>query len=381
MLDIRLNGQSLRDILTAPPKISDQANGVCRVLTFEVVYSDKLANFLGQPVELWSNSTRWFFGFMLKRGKTSDRKVTFTAYDPLFYFKRTQDDYYITNQTATQGFQYLAEQVGVKVASLADTAAVFEALYYSGSTPDKIAVDLLARTYKANERKFWYRYNPGVDDEGLNLFERTVPVKIWAFTVGVNLSSASIEESAEETCPVIKLVNRETGKTVYEYDNDAIMQYGHQIHFEEVDKDKADTMEAYAKELLKKLSKVTTTMNIEGANPDRVMPQFYSGDVIYVEEELTGVIGGFYIRNITQTFESDNLVTISAEIIEEPDIPEIQYQTATEDKKELATAKAGRKGKKADATTDEGTGVQQSEGYSDFMKAQIEKYGIKKGGT
>lgn len=380
MIDIRLNDQSLREILTAPPKITDQANGVCRVLEFEVAYSDQLANFLGQPVELWYNGERWFFGFLLRRGKTHDRKVTFKAYDPLFYFKRTQDDYYIKNQTATQGFQYLAEQVGVKVYKLEDTGAVFEALYYSNSTPDKIAVDLMARTYKANTKKFWYRYNPGVDEEGVYLYERTIPAKVWAFTVGINLTSASIEESVEETCSVIKLVNRETGKTVYEINNEALLQYGHQIHFEEIDKDKADTMESYAKELLAKLSVVTTTMNIEGVNPDRTMPQFFSGDVIYVEEELTGIIGGFYIRNVTHTFESDNLVDVSAEIIEAPDIPEIQYQDAKEDKKELAEQKAERKGKKADADTDEGTGVQQNAGYSEYMQQQIEKYGIKKAG-
>lgn len=373
MLDVRLNGQSLRDILTSPPKIVDQASGICRTLEFETMYHESLENFLGQPIELWYNGSRWFFGFLLRRGKTSDRRVTYKAYDPLFYFKRTPDDYYLKNKTATQGFTYLAEQVGIKVQSIADTGAVFDALYYPNSSPDKIAVDLLARTYKANTKKFWFRYNPGVEDEGLYLFERTVPAKIWTFNVGVNLSRASIEESAEETCSVVKLVNRETGKVVFEVDNQALSQYGHQIHFEEVDKNKADTMEADAKELLKKLAKVTTTMSIDGINPDRAMPQFFSGDVIYVEEELTGIIGGFYIRNVTQTFNSDNLVTVNAEITEEPDIPEIQYQSAKEDKTEIA-----RKGKKADKDGDSGTGVQNS--YSEEMQRLIDKYDLKKAG-
>jgi hypothetical protein len=374
VLDIRLNGQSLRDILTTPPKISDQASGICRVLEFEVVYSDKLVNFLGQPVELWYNEERWFFGFVLRRGKTSDRKVTFKAYDPLFYFKRTQDDHYVKNKTATQGFTYLAHQVGVKVHKLADTKAVFSALYYPNKTPDKIAVDLLARTFKASGRKYWFRYNPGVVDEGLYLFERTVPEKIWSFTVGVNLSSASMEESVEQICPVIKLVNRETGKTVYAVDNPALQQYGHQIHFEEVGKDKADTMETYARELLKKLCKVDTLMSIDGTNPDRVMPQFFSGDVIYVEEELTGIIGGFYIRNVTQTFNSDNLVTISADITEAPDVPEIEYEDADKD----PNAKK-RKGKKANKKADTGTGLQEKKEYNEQIKKQIEKYGLLKG--
>lgn len=371
-IDVRINDQSLRGLLSAPPKITDQANAICRVLELQVVAATGLDNSMGQPVELWYNGKRWFYGFLLRRKRTSDRVITYKAYDPLYYFKKTPDDYYVKNMTATQGFKYLAQQVGIKTYQLADTGAVFDALYYSKAAPDQIAIDLLARTYKQNKRKFWFRYNPGTDSEGLYLFERTVPEKIWTFVVGVNLTSASFEESAEDTRPVVKLVNRETGKTVVVKNDEALMKYGHMIHFEEVDKKEADTMETKAQELLDKLSKLTLTMDIAGFNPNAVMPQFFGGDVIYVEEELSGLIGGYYIKNITQTFENDSLINISAEIQEAPDVPEIQYQDQEKEQKELAAV---------GFTTDGGQGVSSAGGYSDRVKAIIDKYGLQKGGS
>jgi len=231
--------------------------------------------------------------------------------------------------TGTQGLKYLAGLVGVKTAKLANTGAVFKALYYQGADPDKIAVDLLARTYKANGKKYWYRFDPSTENFGLTLFERTVPALIWAFQVGVNLSNATLEESIEETATVVKLVNRETGKVVTKVNSAALQQYGNMRYFEEVDKDKAKTMEKDAQQLLDKLSKVNTEMDIDGVNPNRVMPQLFSADVIYVEEPRTKIIGAYHIKAITHTFFSDNLVKIGASIQKAPDVPEIQYEEAT----------------------------------------------------
>src|SRR3990170_3594108 len=85
---------------------------------------------------------------------------------------------------------------------------VFPALYDQNAEADKVAIDLLARTYKASGEKYWYRFEPGTTGFGLQVFPRIVPKEIWAFQVGVNLTAASYEESIEETATVVRLVNR-----------------------------------------------------------------------------------------------------------------------------------------------------------------------------
>lgn len=334
-LDVRINGQRVNELLTAPPSTKDSIDGVCRTLDLQLQAVPGIINYLGSPVELWYNGSLWFFGFVFRRGIDSSGASTYMAYDPLIWFKKRPDDYYYKNMTATQIIRALAEELGVKVGSLANTGAVFPRLYYQGADPDKIAVDVLARTAQQTGRNYWFRYDPV---NGLELFERKVPAEIWAFQVGVNLVRAEYEESIEETATVVRLVNRETGKTVIRSNPDAIRKYGNMQHFEEVDKDAAATMEKRAQELLKQLSKVQVTSNIDGINPDRVMPQMYSGDVVYVEEAVTQLVGAYHIIEVTQTFESDDLVSLAMNIQAAPDIPTLQYENATQDPNQSTSA-------------------------------------------
>lgn len=364
-LDVRINDQSLREILNGPPIIKDQINAAGRMLEIQVQNAAGLENYLGQPLELWYGGSRWFTGFLMRRGKNSNGSFNYAAYDPLYFMKRNKDDWYFKNMTATQGFTELAKRSGVRVSSLANTGAVLPALYYQGAEADKVGIDLLARTYQANGKRYWYRYKPDVEAEGLIMFEKVVPAKIWAFQVGVNLESASMEESIEDTATVVKLVNRETGKVVTRIDQDALKTYGQLVHFEEVSKEEAANMDKKAKELLDNLKKVKVTMSGEGINPDRIMPQFYSGDAIYVEEANTGILGGYYITNLSQSFDSDNLVRVSFDIQAAPDIPIVQYEGATKNPKE-STKKASSSGSKG------GVGVQQT--YSPEMQALLDKY-------
>lgn len=365
-LDIQLNSQSLRGILSGQPSITDQLNSVCRKLEFTVKQVDGLANYLGQPIELWYAGKRWFFGFVFKKGITDNGELSYTAYDPLYFMKKAPGDYYIKNMTATQGFLYLAARVGIAVGPIAGTNVVFPALYYQNAEADKVAIDLLARTYKASGEKYWFRFEPGTERFGLQVFPRIVPKELWSFQVGVNLIAARSESSVEDTATVVRLVNRETGKTVTKVNTEALKSFGNLVHFEEVDKEENDTMDAKAQDLLAKLSIVKTTMSVEGTNPYQAIPQLYSGDVIYVEEAVTQLIGAYHILNITQTFLSDNLVTLAMDIQEAPDIPVIQYEDAT----------ANPAAKSATAKTKAGTGVQENEPHSAAIDKLIAEYGL-----
>ena len=326
MIDLRINNQSLRDLIASPPKLSDQLNAVCRTLDVTLRNVPGIKNQAGQTLQLYYNNKIQFEGPLFVRGVDAAGNLKYTAYDPLIYL-RNKDDYYYKNVTATQGIKDIAKRWGIKVGSVANTGAVLPALYYPASEGDRVVIDMLARTYGLNRRKYWLRYVPG---SGLTVFERVIPSKIWAFQVGVNLTAADYEESIEETVTIVKLVNRETGKTVRKENSALKSKYGPLVHFEEVDKDQVNTMERKATNLLSSLGKIKVSQGIEGINPNGVMPMFYSGDLIYVEEKLTGLIGAYYIEDITQTYVSEDLVEISASVTKAANIPEIQYEDANE---------------------------------------------------
>lgn len=353
MLDIRVGQQRLNDILVAPPKIEDQLNAACRKLTIQVRISNDLNVKQGDVVELWYGDKRWFYGFLRNRKFRSKGTVDLVSYDPLFFMVRNPGDFYVKNQTATQFIRKMAQGLGIPLGTIANTKAVFKALYYHRAQPDKVAVDLLARTYKQTTTKYWYRFNPDTTGFGFTLFEKKVPSKLWAFQVGVNLEAADYEDSIEQLVSVVKLVDRETGKVVERINNEAYKSYGRLTHFEEVNKEDVPNMERIAKEKLANLSKIKTDISINGINPNRSMPQFFSGDVIYVEEQYTNLIGAYHIRNVTQTFHSNSLVRLGIDLMEAPDVPKLQYDRATEnpnEKREHTTKKPNKTKKQPNKT-------------------------------
>lgn len=327
MIKITIGGSDYTAVLASEPTITDQLNANCRILNFSVEQLKNPQLLVGYKSELFYNGVRWFTGDIKNHRITATGNIEYQVNDPLFFLSKNPDDYYFKNQTATQIIKAMADKCGVKVASLANTGAVFPYLYYPGALPEKIAIDTLERTRNANGKKYWFRYDPVKD--GLILFERTIPAKLWAFQLGVNLLSASKTDSIEELCSTVKLVNRETGKVVTKTNADAQARYGKTQHFEEVNKDTKD-VDGKANELLAKLSKVTTTMNMAAVNPDGVMNQFYTGDAIYVEEPNTGMVGGYYIQNVIHTFRAKGLIQLDFDLLNAPDLPAIQFEDATD---------------------------------------------------
>lgn len=334
MLEVRIGLQDVTDILAAPPKIEDQLNAACRRLTLRIKISKGLILKPGDKVELWYGGKRWYYGFLSSRRFKSKGVAEVKSYDPLFFMVRNSTDFYLKNQTATQYFRNAATALKIPIGSIANTKVVFKNLYYHNAQPDKIAVDLLARTYKETNTKYWYRFNPDTDGFGLTLFEKKLPSELWAFQVGINLEAADYADSVEGLATIVKLVDRETGKMVMRVNSDAMNQYGPLTHFEEVNKEDAPNMERIAKERIEDLSKIKATIGIKGINPNQTMPQFFSADVVYVEEKYTNLLGAYHIRNVTQTFHSNNLVSLGMDLKEAPEIPKIQYDNATKDPNE-----------------------------------------------
>lgn len=321
-LQLKIDGKDFTGVLVGNPVIKDQLNACCRTLSFDLSLYGNKVDLLSHKVELFYNGTRWFIGEIKKQKEAHDGKNDLTAYDPLFLFGKHEDDYYFKNQTATQIAKSMANKIGIKVYKLENTKAVIGYMLYKKGAPDKIMVDALARTWNAGGDKFWFRYDPVHD--GILLKRRTVPDKIWAFKTGSNLLSASRERSIEEMFNTVKLINRETGKTVTKVNAKNKALYGNTQYYEEIN-DKDTNLDKYAAVKLASLSKIKSTMSMSGVNSDGSMGQFFVGDPLYVEEKNTGMIGGYWITNVSHTFLADDAIQLDFDLSVTEDIPEIQY--------------------------------------------------------
>lgn len=321
-LQLKIEGKDFTGVLVGNPVIKDQLNACCRTLSFDLSLYGNKVDLLSHKVELFYNGTRWFIGEIKRQKEAHDGKNDLTAYDPLFLFGKHEDDYYFKNQTATQIAKSMANKIGIKVYKLENTKAVIGYMLYKKGAPDKIMVDALARTWNAGGDKFWFRYDPVHD--GILLKRRTVPDKIWAFKTGSNLLSASRERSIEEMFNTVKLINRETGKTVTKVNAKNKALYGNTQYYEEIN-DKDTNLDKYAAVKLASLSKIKSTMSMSGVNSDGSMGQFFVGDPLYVEEKNTGMIGGYWITNVSHTFLADDAIQLDFDLSVTEDIPEIQY--------------------------------------------------------
>lgn len=321
-LQLKIDGKNFTRLLTGNPVIKEQLNACCRTLTFDLALLGIKQDLLAHKVELYYSNKRWFIGEIKKQVEAHDGLNKMTAYDPLFLFSKHDDDYYFKNQTATQIAKTMADKIGVKVYMLENTKAVIGYMLYKKGSPDKIMVDALARTWNAGGDKFWFRYDP--EHDGILLKRRNVPTMIWAFKTGSNLTSASRERTIEEMYNTVKLINRETGKTVSKVNAKNKALYGNTQYYEEIN-DKETNLDSYAAEKLKSLSKIKSTLKMSGVNSDGAMGQFFVGDPLYVEEKNTGLVGGFWVRNVSHTFLADDAIQLDFDLTATEDIPEIQY--------------------------------------------------------
>jgi hypothetical protein len=359
-VELVINGQDVAPLLSRPPRISDDLEAVCRTLDFTLYAAEALTNYLGQPVELYLDGKRWYFGFLEVRGWEARGQVTYRVYDPLYFLRKNPDDYYFNGQTANQIAEKVLKNIGVARGKIASTGVVLPPQLYKRAEGDKVIIDALVKTVRGGGKKFWLRFDPDESGFGATIFERKVPAHIWAFQRGVNLTDARYTESLEEMYNVVKLVNRETGKTVKKFDQEFINRFAARTRFEEVDKDAAATMDKDAAAMLKEGAKVKTSISLEGINADLVMPQFYSGDVIYVEEDFTNVWGAHHIRRVEQTVVSSKVILLTMDVEDAPGVPPIQFEDAEKE------------------ATKTGKGVSENPVYSEEMKALIEKYGLEK---
>lgn len=124
-------------------------------LSFEVIKTEALNFSEGDPCRFSVNGEPMFFGFVFEKsrqGKTPQR-IKVTVYDQLYYLKN-KDFFQYSNKTATEVVRMLAEDFGLRVGELENTAYKIAARTEDNKSLFDIIQNALDDTLKATRNLF-----------------------------------------------------------------------------------------------------------------------------------------------------------------------------------------------------------------------------------
>lgn len=234
-------------------------------LTFTVIKDEALGFQEGNPVVFKYNGNNIFYGFVFKKERTSNDKITVTAYDQLRYLKN-KDTYVFTNKSAVQILKTIAADFKLNFGSADDTRYYIPTLTADNKELFEIIQMALDET-TANTGEVFVLYDEfgklilnNIKDMRLNILIDEETGESFNYTTSID----------NETYNKIKLVyeDKKNGKReIYiAQDTNNINKWGVLQYFETIQESangklKADT-------LLKQYNKKTRKLDIKNAFGD-----------------------------------------------------------------------------------------------------------------
>ncbi|MCM3789419.1 NlpC/P60 family protein [Domibacillus indicus] len=366
MIRIEVAGQDVSQLIAEPPRIDDPIESITRKFEF-TLFSHKIPE--GADVEFFVQNRREFIGKVYRRRFVDDRQMQYVAYDPLYKLKSV-NDWHFPGMTLGQIYKQLLKACEINIGNIPNTKIILTELWYQKEKAVTALTDSMARTKAKTNTRWMPRYNPYTDAADLVLLE--TPKLMWSFQVGVNLTEATYEEDGENMATVVKLINRETGQIVTKQNAVQRKKYGMIQDMEEVSKEDAANINGLAQKFLDEVSSVGITASVSGVS-DGKMPVFFSADMVYIEEQFSGLLGGYHIRNAVHEFQSDGLISVAVDVQKTAYVPEIQIEDANEDPAKKKAAEVGS----GSTTTTDATARINGQAYSSF---QATAYDPKLGG-
>ncbi|KYG90393.1 hydrolase [[Bacillus] sp. KCTC 13219] len=260
-----------------------QRKGAPGKLTFNVMNDEALGFHEGDGVRFDYDGKKVFFGFIFTKKRSSNRMITVTAFDQLYYFKM-KDTYNFKAKTAAQILQMLIADFRLKPGIIADTKYVIKSQLEDTTELFGIMDTALGRTTQ-NTGVLYVLY----DDYGkLNLRD----VKMLKLDILIDEESGETFEYtssiADNTYNKIKLTreNKETGKReifIAQHGENinqwGVLQYTDKVEEGENGKVKADALLALYNRKSRKLhiNKVFGDVRVRGGSTVGV--QMYLGDL------------------------------------------------------------------------------------------------------
>ncbi len=286
----------------------------------------------GKELRLLYDGRELFRGGVFAHRIDDHGMMTVTAYDENTYLTRNYDTRKFTKMTASAIVRRLCNDFGIPVGSIADTGYVIPKLVLRDKSIWDMMTIALTYSRKQTGRRFFIYSREG----RLHLSERKDVVVRWVLENGRNITSASYSQSIEDMRTQVKVIGGDPEKKpiIATVKNDALIQrFGIMQHLENVDPDMTRSqVEQRAKQLLAELGTIDDDAQVDALGN----PEVVAGAAVYVHEQMTGIVGGFYVSTDLHTFANGNH-TMSLTLSATDDLPTLEYEPPPEPKQRKRT--------------------------------------------
>lgn len=251
---------------------------------------------LGSLLVFENNGKELFRGIVFNNKKDTDNKYSITSYDHLIYLLKSTGTYIFRKMTATNIIKKLCNDFGIPLGGITNTGVVLDKLILRNMSIYDMCIVALTETSKRNGKK----YHMYMEKGKLYLKEKAEQLIRWVISEGNNLQSASYSESIDDMRNKIVIMGDKDKVLATVEDKSLIRQYGLLQELQEENDINSHEANTIAKNLLKKLGKVSKKASISCLGIDDVV----AGSAIEVKESLTGLVGTFYVDTDKHKFEN-----------------------------------------------------------------------------
>lgn len=252
------------------------------------------------------NEKECFRGMIMTQTQSSQKRLTFKAYDNGIYLANNKDTFIYENKTASDIFQDCCNRFGIPVGKVAKCTYKIPELTKPKTTAIDAILDALSLDFDATGIRHYVSSKKGK----LSLLTRRENILQWVIEVGQNISSYSYARSIEDIRTRVKMVSK-GGATVAQKSNVALEK---KIGiFQEIDQPDESLTTAQINNL------ITSILN-EKSTPERTLdieavgiPEIISGIGVYIIIPELGLSRTFYVDSDTHTFR-DNMHTMSLKL-------------------------------------------------------------------
>lgn len=273
---------------------------------------------------LFNEKKEVFRGFIVNRGKkSSGHTITYSAYDCRWYLTKNKHDKIYRNMTATEIIVDICKAYGIPYSEkdMVDTGVRFSSIHIINKTLWDTVLMVLTETTKRTGIK----YTTKVKDGKLLLVEKKTQVKRIVIEQGVNLIDSSYSDSIENLYTQVYVKGKDKkghAISALAVNNEAQSNYGiMQEYISQSEECTAAELNTIAAQKLKELSKMEQSGSITAIGLDDIE----TGDAIYVIDEETGLVGGFYVESDEHKVEGGNH-TVSLKLSWTDEVATLEYE-------------------------------------------------------
>lgn len=228
--------------------------------------------------------------------RNTENGLQITSYTHAIYMLKSKHTAIYRNLTADAIIRQLCSAFGIGVGNIPATGVTLKKLILRNMSVWDMCITALTETSKRNGKKYQIRFKEGK----LYVIEKGAQTVRWVIAQGSNLISASYSESIEEMRNRVLIIGDKDKVIADVKDMGLIKTYGLLQELRSESDITAGEAQTMAANVLKELGRVFKEASVECLGIDDVE----AGTAVEVQEELTGLVGTFYVDTDDHTLEN-----------------------------------------------------------------------------